>query len=455
MKRIAIVLLAGLAAIAAAQGGWKYPDAIRATVREEAKDQPARSMEILQSGENARFLTSVPLEGELDGIPRVEVIGPSGVFTWLDGKPQYVLPLLYPSTFDAYEFLARPRFSRADLEFNLQGIEHALKKRVLVGPTEEVAGRECLVLIVPDRPDSTRTDYQKLWIDRETGLTMRIEDYMAGDLRYRREISKIEFPDGVDASSFQPAPNAIQVRGLVAPSALLYLPGLRSEQDIARDISRIQAQSSIQSWFKSPPLPEGFKYAVTRYREARSYSVQWGRQSNRGRGNQFAQAPRQRQFVIRDSSGNTRVIQIETDDRGGRNVVIRTDSGQMVLRPGQGGDDPTTASGSSSATGSQAGATNSGQVVQTDWVDPSTGHTVSLFQVNGRPVETVLSRLLLPEPKAIANRTLSDAKFYEVQIPISCRVLTWKSGQVAYALVSTKMSEGQMTKFAENLVSAR
>jgi hypothetical protein len=88
-------------------------------------------------------------------------------------------------------------------------------------------------------------------------------------------------------------------------------------------------------------------------------------------------------------------------------------------------------------------------------VDPSTGHTVSLFQVNGRPVETVLSRLLLPEPKAIANRTLSDAKFYEVQIPISCRVLTWKSGQVAYALVGTKMSEGQMTKFAENLVSAR
>lgn len=454
MKHIAVLVCVGMAAVAAAQGGWKYPDAIRATVREEAKDQPVRTMEILQSGDNARFLTSVPLDGELDGIPRVEVVGPKGVFTWLDGKPKYVLPLLLPSTFDAYDFLARPRFSRADLEFNLQGVEQALQKRVLVGPTESVAGRECLVLIVPDRPDSTKTDYQKLWVDRQTGLTMRLEDYTRGELVYRREISKIEFPEQVDASAFEPAPDAVRVIGLVAPSTLLFLPSLRTEQDLARDISRIQAQSSIQDWYKSPSTPPGFHYAITRFREARSYSVQWGRQNNRGRGNQFAQAQGQRQFVIQDSSGNTRVIQIQAGGSGNGNFVIRMDAGQMVLQAGQGGGDPTTASGSSSGARSASGVTI-GQVIQTDWVDPETGHSVSLFQVNGRPIETALARLLLPEPKAIARQALAEAKLYDVQIPFACRVLTWKTGTIAYALVSTKMTEDEMTKFAEALVSRR
>jgi hypothetical protein len=94
-------------------------------------------------------------------------------------------------------------------------------------------------------------------------------------------------------------------------------------------------------------------------------------------------------------------------------------------------------------------------LIQTDWVDPETGHSVSLFQVNGRPIETALARLLLPEPKAIARQALAEAKLYDVQIPFACRVLTWKTGTIAYALVSTKLTEDEMTKFAEALVSRR
>lgn len=444
-----LIVLAGAVTLSSAyaQGGWKNPGVIRANVLETV-GSTTRTLEVIQAGSNLSYDTTAEVDGELGGVLRTEVIGPKGVYTWLKGKPEFALALVMPTSFEVFDILARPRFSRADLEFNLRGIESALGKRVIVGRTESIAGRECLTLTVPDRQDSTRTDYQKLWIDRETGITMKVEDYFGGVLKYAREIKQIEFPDAAQGVLFEPAPNAVVIRGVVGASALLRMPTLRDEAAIRADISRIldRAQSSVAQWLKAPPSVPGMGYSQTTYREARSYSVSWGTSGNQRRDNQWAGAQQSRQIMIQTGEGEARVVTIQIDrgGDGGQLAMFRSEAGDIVLR--RGGE------GQGGAGGSAAGQAGSnatlGYVVQSDWVDPKTGNTATLFQVVDRRVESVLSRLLLGSPSPVADQRISTAQVYEVEVPFKCTVLTWKAGNVSYALVTTSMSRQQMIDFA-------
>lgn len=442
-----ILLLGGLTLSSAyAQGGWKNPDVIRASVLETV-GPTTRTVEVVQAGNRLAFDTTAEVDGELGGVLRTEVIGPKGVFTWLKGKPQFALSLVMPTSFEVFEVLARPRFSRADLEFNLRGIESALGKRVIVGKTENIAGRECLTLTVPDRPDSARTDYQKLWVDRETGITMKLEDYFGGALKYAREITEIAFPASAEGVLFEPAPNAVVIRGVVGASALLRMPSLRDESALRADISRIldRAQSSVAQWLKAPPSILGMGYSQTTYREAKSYSVSWGGGEQR-RDNQFASGGPARQIMIQSGDGEARVVTIQIDrgGEGGQVAMFRSESGDLVVRrggPGEQGDQGANA-------GQATPNATLGYVVQSDWVDAKSGHTATLFQVVDRAVESVLSRLLLGSASPVADPRISTAQVYEVEVPFKCTVLTWKVEKVSYALVATGMNRQQMLDFA-------
>jgi outer membrane lipoprotein-sorting protein len=443
-----LIVLAGalLLAAAHAQGGWKTPDVIQATVV-EMDGSTTRTLEVTQAGRNLAYDTTAEVDGELGGVLRTEVIGPKGVYTWLKGKPEFALALVMPTSFEVFDFLARPRFSRADLEFNLRGIEAALGKKVIVGKTEVIAGRECLTISVPDRPDSARTDYQKLWVDRETGITMKLEDYFGGALKYSREITKVLFPDSVEGILFAPPPHAVVIRGLVGASALLRMPTLRDEAALRDDIARIldRAQSSVAQWLKAPPSVPGMGYSQTTYREAKSYSVAWAGAGSQRRENQWASGQAPRQIMIQSADGEARVVTIQIDrGEGGQVAMFRSESGDLIVR--RGGEE-----GQGEAGGESASRATLGFVVQTDWVDPKTGHTATLFQVVDRKVESVLSRLLLGSPSPVSDQRISTAQFYEVTVPFKCSVLTWKVGNVSYALVSTVMSRQQMIDFAAKI----
>ncbi|MEW5884108.1 MAG: hypothetical protein AB1725_07785 [Armatimonadota bacterium] len=444
MKTLSVLAGALVVSLAHAQGGWKNPDVIQATVVETV-GSTTRTLEVIQAGDNLAYDTTAEVDGELGGVPRTEVIGPKGIFTWLKGKPEYALALVMPTSFEVFEALARPRFSRADLEFNLRGIEDALGKKVIVGKTEKIAGRECLTLTVPDRPDSTRTDYQKLWVDRETGITMKVEDYFSGNLKYAREITKISFPNSAQGVLFAPASDAVVIRGVVGASALLRMPSLRDEAALRSDFARIldRAQSSVAQWLKAPPSVQGMGYSQTTYREAKSYSVGWGDGGGQRRDNQWASGQPARQIMIQSGDGEARVVTIQIDrgGDGGQVAMFRSEAGDLVVRRGgEAGQGDTRGEGGSNST--------IGFVVQSDWVDPKTGHTATLFQVVDRRVESVLSRLLLGSPSPIADQRISTAQVYEVDVPFKCSVLTWKVGNVSYALVSTGMSRQQMVDFA-------
>lgn len=444
MKSLTVLAGALLCTLSYAQGGWKNPDVVQATVTETTASA-TRTLEVIQAGNDLAYDTTAEVDGELGGVPRTEVIGPKGVYTWLKGKPEYALALVMPTSFEAFEILARPRFSRADLEFNLRGIEAALGKKVIVGKTEKIAGRECLTITVPDRPDSLRTDYQRLWVDRETGITMKLEDYFGGTLKYAREITKIEFPDSAEGILFAPPPNAVVIRGVVGASVLLRVPTLRDEAALRADIARIldRAQSPVAQWLKAPPSVPGMGYSQTTYREAKSYSVAWGGTGSQRRENQWAVGAPARQIMIQTGEGDARVVTIQIDRGGeaGAVATVRTQAGDFVLRrEGEPGGD--------NARGESGGNATLGYVVQSDWVDPKTGHTATLFQVVDRKVESVLSRLLLGSPSPVADQRISTAQFYEVTVPFKCSVLTWKVGTVSYALVSTAMSRQAIIDFA-------
>src|SRR5690242_7754001 len=124
--RIISLIAVSLAAVAAhAQDGWKNPKTVFATFVEKYADSPEKKLDLLQKDGQLSYRTTGSINGELDGVKRIESVGPAGTTTWLEGKPETALQLMAPTLNGADEYFVRPRFSRADLEFNVAGIEKA------------------------------------------------------------------------------------------------------------------------------------------------------------------------------------------------------------------------------------------------------------------------------------------------------------------------------------------
>lgn len=465
MRTFTLVAVSALAIGAYAQDGWKNPRIISASVAERYANQPEKSYQILQKDTSIAFKTTQSINGDLAGVPRIETFGPNGVLTWLEGKPGYVLQLIMPTSVDALDFLVRPRFSRADLEFNLQGIEKALGKKVLVGKNEPIAGRDSLVLRVLDSPDSN-TDFQKLWVDRETGITMKQQDWFAGKLTYEREITKIDFKATAESASFEMSPDARIIRGVVSAQALTRVGSLGTSSDFKTDIANINAQ------IKEPEKPwagtfdlSGFGYAGTQSREIKNIAASMNnpfaqsQEQGRRRQNQFGNQTRR--SVVRNADGSfdvmiiaesaepagpnpqlARAMTIEVDANGNRTVT------EINPPDGKGQGIEGGAASTRMAGGADANKSKSFPFAQSDFVDAKTGDTVSFLQVSGRDIESSLSNLVLGQPAVVEDQRLQYAKFYNVARPMKLNVLTWKRDNVSYALVSTVLSKNELVEFA-------
>jgi hypothetical protein len=482
MKIYALALTIAAGCCAAAQDGWKNPRVISATVVERYAEQPERSVEVVQQEGALSYRTTAAINGELAGTPRIEVAGPSGVFTWIEGKPEVALQLFAPTSMDVFEYFERPRFSRADLEFNLQGIEKALGKKVLVGKTETIAERDCLTLRVLDRPDGGNSDYQKLWVDRETGITMKQQDFFAGKKTFEREVTKMDFSASADGFAFAPAAGAKVLRGLISPLALLKMGQLSGLSEFRSDIAKINEGAKPQTaWASVFDADSQFAYCQTVAREIRnnpvnvvnnqqsSSSNNAASRNNQRRQNQFGQ--RQGRFVSGGQGGQPRSVQIvvmnedfatvaldddhvakaftiEVDQNGNRRVT-QVNSGATGAQGSQTSGASATGQGASS--GAAATQAKSFPFAQSDFVHPETGDTLSLLQVSGRPIEASLGQLILGPPTKVEKQGLDSAKYYSVAQPIKLNVLTWKQGDVSYALVSTSLGSSALQELASKV----
>jgi len=467
MKKLLIapLLLASLG-VAHAQDGWKRPDIITGTVVETYSGKSPRTVRIVRDGENMAIYTTAPVNGELEGVSRVEVYSSKGIFTWLEGKPRYAMQLLLPSSFEVFEYLETPRFSRADLEFNMKGIEKALQKRVLVRKPEKVAGRDCMVFDILERSDSMDKDYQRIWIDRETGIALKLQDYFNGALMYQREFIKFGYgtlPEGV---LFAPPDDGVVIKGVVSAQALLRVPETRDMKEFYSDISKVNEASKppAENWASSfdTSLPHG--YVQTLYREISATTAQLPAQAQRQqqieqirqrRANQLGQRELRRAVrsmreggvqqvsvtVLQDGSHQVQVVGT-TEGGERREITLQMDENGRIITPG-------------AAAQQREQQEKKVFVAKSDFVDPKTGEVLTFIQVHGSAAEPYLGPFSFGTGQPIADQRLSEAKSYNITEPFKLTVITWQRGEVQYALASSNLSKTQIIEIATKIKPAQ
>ena len=454
-KQILIVMSIAMAAAACAQGGgWKNPAYVSATISERFEQSAAREMTVTKKGDTYSYRTTNEIDGMLGGVERVEVAGPNGFYTWLPNRPEIVLRLWAPTSHDVFDYLAKPNFSRADLEVYVEGIEKALGKKVLVGKSEKIAERDCLVLTILDKPGSSE-DYQRLWIDRETGLAMKLMDVAKGVVSYEREVKSIAFTPPADVL-FAPKEGAKVLSGIILPTTLLNVGTLSGAEAFQRDISVVN-QKSGTPWAGATAELSSFGYAGSNFRQIRRDRFQVGpervdpreaarQRRQQQRGNQIAQRAR----FVSQNGGEMQTIELRfaaTEDviatRDG-NVIVSTAAlpptlGAEGAVPGQAG------------TGANADGSIVYPMVQSDFVDAKTGDTLTLLQIDKRDLKPWLLQLGLDEGVVVPNEGAGNARFHVSTGPVKVNVLTWQVNQSRLALVSTNLSKEQLVDIAQKI----
>lgn len=465
MKFWTPILLIALMGGAQAQDGWKSPETIKATVA-EWREGATRETSLVFHGGTYRVLTTQGVRGGLEGIPRIELISREGVYTWLEEKPDVAMQLSMPTSWSVFEFLARPRFSRADLEIHLAGIERALGKRVLAGRNETLQGRSCMVLTILDRPDSMNQDYQKVWIDRETGLTMRQQDFNRGKKVYEREVTSLELSNDPPALPMKVSSTAILIRGPVSGDTLLRVPNTRPKSEFVQEIQSFneKTRADEKPWLRAPDLSGPFGYAQSWYRETIIPRAQlFGGSQQPGdwdalfseRGNLLAP------YLIVGSpgliAGGEFTFSLSQDEAGGRQLQIQTNINgerrEFTVRQSEGGQISFEAgprsSGSRGREGGNQEPTDIKQfVAKSDFVDPKTGHTLVLIQAQGVSPLNFLGGAILGAPKQVNDPRLPEAWIYTAQVPYEMTVLTWQKGKVLYCFASTSATESELLAMA-------
>jgi hypothetical protein len=434
-----------------AESDWKTPTTIRAVFQEEWQGG-SNLVTILSQANRLRIHTTLGVGDDLQGVPRVEVISPKGIFTWLEGKPQVTLQLFEPSAMGYLEFLARPRFSRYDLEFNMKGIEQALGKRVVPEKAETVAGRDCLVLTIPDRPDSTTIDFQKLWIDRETGITLKLQDYQKGERVYQREAVEIDYRASATEADFEPAPNALILKGLISPQTLLRMPEGRPLNEVKTDISTINEKTKhISPNWANPLTPQNFVYAQTLFLQGQAITgtvtggTRQGRNPNRPNNPRNRLAEPQILYIQSNSAGGPTQVEVRVErGPGGRQLIIAS------------GTNPPASGGAGGTTGTPGGASSTATPVlfaKSDFVDPKTGATLSFVQAYSTSALSAFPFLPIGAPEPLNDSRLSEARVYRITQPYDIVILVWRRDKVEYALASSSLTVEQLRQIAQSLMS--
>ncbi len=451
LRSITLLALSILAASAFAQDGWKRPDTVFATFKEV--DGTTHDYKLAKTSDGLVIETTRSANGALGGVSRIESISKSGVYTWLTGKLQVALQLPNTTIPGITEFLAVPRFSRADLEFNLDGIQKSLGKAVRAGKTEDIAGRKCLVLTILDRPDSATTDFQRLWVDVETGLSLKVEDYFGGKLTYSREVTDIAFNDIPEGFPTTHATNATIIRGAVSPETLLKMPSARSHDELKADLANLgRPKDSEDSWTTVIPELPPLRYAQTSYREQTlrmSSSDSSNRRQNAIADPQSGTGTVLSEVVTLSGGGEGRIMSISAIrlDSNARDAVYQftTDSsGNTLVMRGE----------ESSGAGSTGQDARIGQptiipVAKSDFVDPKSGHTLTFVQVKGRPADQLIGPYLLGTPAPIQG--LESGRSYAAKGDVDLTIVAWKKGEIHYAIASTQLPLARMVEIAKSV----
>src|SRR5258708_26351499 len=140
-------------------------------------------------------------------------------------------------------------------------------------------------------------------------------------------------------------------------------------------------------------------------------------------------------------------IQISTDKVGSEPIDIRYVSfvdanGALIIAPGD--------SVEAAKERRKAGAYLTGSsVIHTDFLDSKTGDTVSFVQLRNRAITSVFKANGLAARKPVENGKLGEVKVYGLDSPFKALVVSWKRGDIIYALTSTRLKVDELVAIAE------
>jgi|GEM_PF-4730830 len=406
---------------------------------------------------------------------RAEISTGKGIFTWMnDEVGSRVLALPTASQRDVPVWSSPVRFSKDAIQ------KGEVKDWKLTG-SEKLAGRDCFVVT------SLTPPIQKLWIDKETGVTLRQQDSdTAGSVFYERNAIEARFGLQIPAQRFEVPVNCFTIWGVPDPSILVAKSLDRPYKDYAKDLEAVKKKSKLlpESWLQQVPEIPGFAYAQTVFHEKQGKPVATIWPTNRLGAPEIEPGGLPAGWTMDASvnddgnlllnfgspeGGNPRVLIKLPDDQGGTskfNITMQSDSGEttslsysafygadgaLVITPGFDVNEARTRREQRRLDLSKANV-----VVQSDFVD-ATGQTVSFIQIRGRDWKGALLWPRLPEPANVDFGPLAKAKSYAITGSFPLKMLVWDYNATTYILASSTLDLDKLLDVARhcNLVGVK
>lgn len=480
----AVYLSAGPVRAAQASEDWVRPASVRAVGIERFPGEGEFPLSIEASKGMLGFTTQRGLGDSLFGIRRREVSGPRGIYTWLPSWPGWCLELPGIST-DYYGSLLTPnRYPRSVVSGPLYEFQQALGKRIQPRPAEQVGGRDCLVFTIIDR--SLASTQQWLWIDRETGITLKRTDIAGRNEDYAYTFSRFMTGPALPATDFGPPTGFRVIRGVVNPEILQHVNEAHTAADYATALQKAAAElkNSDGAWLHKVEIPKDCAYVQTVVRERKVVRPRrpliggqtggpevlpgglppgWnvsGQISEDGKaiGLSFltpqGQGPRaiigMPQGAGFSSSFTMTIGEENKPSLSLSYVTYLASDGTLVIAPG------TSASEAEERRQRLREEEGGGStLVQSDFLDRATGDTVSYIQSRGRRPGLLLSGFVLTEPQERRSEKLGTIRVQTCQKPYALTVLSWKTAGADQTLVSTRMTVEQLLTLAESVTPVK
>jgi hypothetical protein len=477
---LSCICILWLSSSALAQSTWKHYDSLSISGIERIAGGKERPFLVARSNGKLQFTTQRGLDGSLIGENRNEESVASGVFTWLSDSPKWVLQLPETSIAEYGSLIQPSRFSKGALLEARQTIERSLGKKVIQFKSGTYRDRTCFEVTVGD--PNLPTNFQKLWIDAETGITLQRIDTSNRSVDYQYKLDSFK-PDQIPANgAFALAPSATVIRGFVHPEILKHAGEKATDEDYKKALAGITAVD--RNSILSVPKPEGFEYVHTLVSTARGSGagkVQTGGALGSALLLPGGLPPGWNVTGDVDVEKGTIVMDFVTPEGGGPKAMINLPSGvqdsatfQIKITNDQPNSDPIDiqyvsfvdtngsliiAPGDSVQAAKERRKAEAilfgSSVIHTDFLDPKSGDSVSFVQIRNRQLTSVFKANGLTAQKPIEHQKLGEIKVYRLEKPFTAIVLSWKRGEVIYALTSTRLKVDDLIAIAEKAAPAR
>lgn len=473
------MLLLAAAIIATAQTGPKYTwttsQTVRATGYERVMKGPPHAFTVMR--DNGRFCMELKrdIDGQLGTVLRTEIASADGVYTWIASNPKFVLQIPYVTAPEIAETTLPVRYSRSELRDASPELQRSLGKSIKPGGFDVVASRDCLVVSLSDSGSLV----QSLWVDSDTGLSLRQVDKVGLDEVYERRLTSVDINDPLPDDSFDIPEGAVVLRGIVSPSILLSALQPKSSPQYEGDLTTVRKASAIDEggWIKKVEAPGNYQYAGTSRSEVvplppadlsqSSYSNQPNQPLQFGGIPEGWTVPGQVVF----SGGAIFFGFTDRSDGVPRNLPTQM-SGMQNLDNGTPLDSPVPSTGyvgldgsihmpppppsgeadrAAPATPRMTNAPGASGLVKTDFFDPSTGDTISFLQLRNVSLMSQLKGLRLSLPMPLDTHRFEAMFSYTATKPSPLNIVQWHNGETDYALVATKLPISELQAMAERM----